>query len=94
MKKSKDELLQGVDGYNLTDDEKIALMEDIADSIVDETANLARIEELENEIADLKAKYKARFLNVEEKEDVTEEKTEEEQDEEEREEEIIDVKEI
>lgn len=94
MKKSKDELLQGVDALGLTDDEKIALMEDIADSIVDETENLARIEQLENEIADLKAKYKARFLNVEEKEDVTEEKSEEEKDEEEREEEIVDVKEI
>ena len=94
MKKSRDELLQGVDTLGLTDDEKIALMEDIADSIVDETENLARIEQLENEIADLKAKYKARFLNVEEKEEVTEEKTEEEKDEEEREEEIVDVKEI
>ena len=94
MKKSRDELLQGVDGLGLTDDEKIALMEDISDSIVDETENLARIAELEKEVADLKAKYKARFLNVEEKEDVTEEKTEEEKDEEEREEEIIDVKEI
>lgn len=94
MKKSRDELLQGVDALSLTDDEKIALMEDIADSIVDESENLARIEELEKEIADLKAKYKARFLNVEEKEDVTEEKSEEEKDEEEREEEIIDVKEI
>lgn len=90
MKKSKDELLQGVDDLSLTDDEKIALMEDIADSIVDETENLARIEQLEKEVEDLKAKYKARFLNVEEKEEVTEE----EKDEEEREEEVIDVKEI
>lgn len=94
MKKSKEELMTMIDALSIDDDQKIALMEDVADSVVVEDRS-EEIKKLEDEIADLKQKYKDRFLQRTEPE--TEEKVEEaevEEPEEEEEKEIIDVKEI
>lgn len=98
MKKSKDELLSTIDSLPLSDDEKIALMEDITDSLVD---NSAEIESLKAELESQKKKYIDRFMGRDEEvktEEVTEEKIEEEPEVEEpeveEEKEKIDVKEI
>lgn len=94
-KKSKDELLNTIDGLNLSDDEKIALMEDITDSLVD---NSGEIDSLKSEIESLKKKYIDRFMGRDEesetKEETKEEEPEVEEPEVEEEKEIIDVKEI
>lgn len=80
------------------DDVLIELMEDISDSIVEnetESEEIAKLkadnEKLSADYADLKERYKNRFLSSE-VEEKTEEKTEEEGEPEEKE--IIDVKEI
>lgn len=93
MVKSKDELLKAIDELEISDDAKIALMEDIADSIADEKVEdrSEEIEKLKAENEDLKRKYKERFLKAEE---VKEEKEDDEEVEELKEEEVIDVKEI
>lgn len=93
-KKSKDELLNTIDGLNLSDDEKIALMEDITDSLVD---NSGEIDALKSEIESLKKKYIDRFMGRDEETETKEETKEEpevEEPEVEEEKEIIDVKEI
>lgn len=84
------------------DDLLIALMEDASDSFagdVDKSAELAEIESLKAELeakmaelADVKERYKARFLSPEIVEEVAEEVVEEEL--EPSEEEVIDIKEI
>lgn len=82
------------------DDVLIELMEDISDSVVEnetESEELAKLkadnEKLSADYADLKERYKNRFLSSEvEVEEKKEEKTEEEGEPEEKE--IIDVKEI
>lgn len=84
------------------DDLLIALMEDASDSFagdVDKSAELAEIESLKaeleakmEELADVKERYKARFLRPEIVEEVAEEVVEEEL--EPSEEEVIDIKEI
>ena len=95
MVKSKDELLKAIDGLEISDDAKIVLMEDIADSLEDIKVEdrSEEIAKLEEEVKDLKEKYKARFLSADE---VKEEKVEEKEEDidELKEEEIIDVKEI
>lgn len=80
------------------DDVLIELMEDISDSIVEnetESEEIAKLkadnEKLSADYADLKERYKNRFLSSEVEVEV-EEKTEEESEPEEKE--IIDVKEI
>lgn len=93
-KKSKDELLNTIDGLNLSDDEKIALMEDITDSLVD---NSGEIDALKSEIESLKKKYIDRFMGRDEEVETKEETKEEPEAQEpevEEEKEIIDVKEI
>ena len=96
MVKSKDELLKAIDELEISDDAKIVLMEDITDSLEDIKAEdrSEEIAKLEEEVKDLKEKYKARFLSSDEepKEEKVEEK--EEDIDELKEEEIIDVKEI
>lgn len=82
------------------DDVLIELMEDISDSIVEnetESEEIAKLkadnEKLSADYADLKDRYKNRFLTAEnDVEEKTEEKTEEEGEPEEKE--VIDVKEI
>ena len=82
-------------GLSLDDDTIIEMSEDVADSIVvpegenEEIATLkAENEKLSADYADLKERYKNRFLSSDEKID------EKEEIEEPKEEEIIDVKEI
>ena len=93
MKLSKDELKAKIDEKITDEDLKIELLEDIEDSldvVEDEVEKVLKedYDKVMTELADLKEKYKARFLSkdetVEEKEDedVLEEKEE------------IDVKEI
>lgn len=90
MKLSKEELLKKVDAYEIGDEVKIELIEDITDSFeAGEDSDLkTKYDELVTKHEELKEKYKARFF-----EPVKEEKKEEsEEDSEEKE--IIDVKEI
>lgn len=96
MKLSKAELKQKIsDSITDNDDLVISLLEDIEDSmsedsaenIMDETAK-KELEELKWKYDDLKAKYKERFLSCKEKD------PEDEKDEGLEEKEVIDVKEI
>lgn len=97
MKYIKEELLNKINGYDIDDDIKIELMEDITDSFTDGDDSALREEfenakkEYEEKIVELKNRYKERFLApIEDKKDV-EEKIE---DNEIEEKEIVDVKEI
>lgn len=96
MKLSKQELKQKIsDSITDNDDLVISLLEDIEDSmtedsaekIIDETAK-KELEDLKWRYDDLKAKYKERFLSGKEKD------PEDEKDEGLEEKEVIDVKEI
>lgn len=94
MKLSKDELKAKIDEKIEDEDLKIELLEDVEDSIdvVEDQVEKVLKEDYDkilNELADLKEKYKARFLG---KDDVVEEKVEDVL--EEKEDEVIDVKEI
>lgn len=94
-KLSKEELNKRIDALELDDDTKISLMEDISDSINDDSEVNTLREELakkDSEIADLKEKYKSRFLeSTETAEDVAASSSSIEADEEEK---VIDVTEI
>lgn len=93
---SREELSSRINDLDIEEQIKMALIEDITDSIVDESEELANVKaELDaskNEYNDLYEKYKARFMGkqseeppkVDEKEDI-------EEDEEEK---VIDIKEI
>ena len=91
MKLLKEELLKKVDEYDIGDDVKIELIEDITDSFeVGEDSELkTKYDELVTKHEELKEKYKARFF-----EPVKEKKKEESIEEDSEEKEIIDVKEI
>lgn len=98
MKLTKEELAQKIDSLEVSEDVKVSLMEDIADSLemdVDTTeldGLRAELETVKNDletanskVAEITQKYKDRFMGKEEKEDINdglEEKT------------VIDVKEI
>lgn len=92
MKLSKEELKKKIDEVIEDDDLKIALLEDIEDSmdIVEEGEKVEKsvYDELMTQYEELKEKYKNRFLAPE---DVPEEKEVEETEEKE---EVIDVEEI
>lgn len=97
MKLSKKELMQRVSNLIEDDETKISVLEDMEDSIVEESSvenvideNTKReLEEIKWKYEDLKNRYKERFLNG------TDEESEEKEDDEElKEEEVIDVKEI
>lgn len=89
MRLSKEELLKKVNEVEIPDEIKISLMEDIADSLeAAEPEENTELEEIKAKYEELKEKYKARFLEGEEKE------PEKEEVEELKEEEVIDVKEI
>jgi len=97
MKLSKEELSAKINDLEIDEEIKVALMEDIADSIGEstETSDGGELEELKIKYEALRDKYKERFLkgNDETEEEVKEEeKTDDE--EELKEEEVIDVKEI
>ena len=79
--------------YFPDDDSKIEFMEDVTDSMVEESSDKDEIkklkeenERLTSEVSDIKTKYKERFLTSENK---SEEKTEEPE-----EKTVIDIKEI
>ena len=93
MKLSKDELKAKIDEKITDEDLKIELLEDVEDSIdvVEDQVEKVLKEDYDkilNELADLKEKYKARFLSKDEK--VEEKENEDGLDEKEE----IDVKEI
>lgn len=96
MKLSKEELSAKINDLEIDEEIKVALMEDIADSIGEsaEGADGGELEELKIKYEALRDKYKERFLkgNDETEEEKEEEKTDDE--EELKEEEVIDVKEI
>lgn len=90
MKLSKEELLKKVNEYEIPDEVKIELMEDVTDSMeIAEPEENTELEEIKAKYEELKEKYKARFLEGEEKEQEPKEEVEEL-----KEEEVIDVKEI
>ena len=82
---SAEELSERIDGLDIEDEIKIALMEDITDSVSpDESEELtslkAEVEDLKAKYEDVKAKYKERFLKAvesDDKEDEVEEELEE-----------------
>lgn len=92
-KKSASELSEYINGLELDDEVKIALMEDVTDSISpEENEELNRLKDEVNEYKEkyeeVKAKYKERFYTAVEsdkKEDIQEELEEKE---------VIDIKEI
>lgn len=90
MKRSKEELLAKIDEYDISDEVKLELMEDISDSIEVETEDRSgELEEIKKKYEDLKIKYKERFLapvDKKDKEEIVEEGLEEKKE--------IDVKEI
>lgn len=93
-KYSAEELSSRINDLELDDDVKISLMEDITDSVSpDESEELASVRaELEKAKADyeeLKEKYKSRFLQAVETEEVEEVK-----DDDLEEKEVIDIKEL
>lgn len=95
-KYSAEELSSRINELEIDDDVKISLMEDITDSISpeesEELATLqAEIERVNAELADLKEKYKARFMSAIASDEVKEDNID---DGEYKEEEVIDVKEI
>ena len=86
MKLSKDELIAKINGYEIDDNVKIELMEDVTDSF-ENTVDTSETDELKAKYEELKQKYKDRFLKGNESEN-TEDNPEME------EKEVIDIKEI
>ena len=94
MKLTKEEFIEKYSSKFENDDEKIAFLEDISDSIevTDVSEKDAEIERLKTDNEMLKKKYIDRFLNGEEAEEKAEEFKEEIDEPEEKE--VIDIKEI
>lgn len=92
-KLTKDELESKINTLEISEDDKIILLEDIEDSfeVEDTSEKDSEIESLKEEVESWKKKYKDRFLEKTEK---SEEKSEEEKEEEFKEDEVIDVREI
>lgn len=86
MKQSKEDLLKKIDTLEIPDDTKVVIMEDIADSFVEEKPE----DDYKGKYEELLGKYKARFLDGTE----PEAKPAEEKVDEMEEKEVIDVKEI
>ena len=87
MKLSKDELISKINGYEIDDNVKIELMEDVTDSF-ENPVDTSETDDLKAKYEELKQKYKDRFLKGEETE------KEETDNPEMEEKEVIDVKEI
>ena len=87
MKPSKDELISKINGYEIDDNVKIELMEDVTDSF-ENPVDTSETDDLKAKYEELKQKYKDRFLKCEETEKEETENPEME------EKEIIDIKEI
>ncbi len=98
-KLTKDELIKKVSEKIEDTDLQLELMEDISDSFMDgDVVDRAELDKVSQELADLKEKYRSRFLEVKEVLDVVEEakaeESTEESTEELKEEEVIDIQEI
>lgn len=87
MKLSKEDLIAKINERVTDEDVAIELMEDVTDSFESESDDTELIESLQNEISELKQKYKERFLKGESKGDDPD-------DDEPATEEVIDIKEI
>ena len=87
MKLSKEELIKKISEYEIGDEIKIELLEDVSDSFEVPEVDNSELEDLKIKYEELKEKYKERFLSGSEEE-------KEEEIEELKEEEVIDVKEI
>lgn len=98
-KLSKEELKAKINEFDISDDLKIALFEDIDDSMVDpDTTELdnakAELEKALSDLEDMKTKYKERFLSKEEVEEIAKDEEVSDSIEDEEKEEVIDVKDI
>ena len=98
-KLSKEELKAKINEFDISDDLKISLFEDIEDSMVDpDTTELdnakAELEKVMSDLEDMKTKYKERFLSKEEVEEIAKDEEVSDSVEEEEKEEVIDVKDI
>lgn len=98
-KLSKEELKAKINEFDISDDLKISLFEDIEDSMVDpDTTELdnakAELEKAMSDLEDMKTKYKERFLSKEEVEEIAKDEEVSDSEEEEEKEEVIDVKDI
>lgn len=96
-KLTKDELIKKVSEKIEDTDLQLELMEDIADSFMDgDVVDKSELDKVTKELQDLKEKYRSRFLEVKEVQEVVEEVKDEEtpEDEELKEEEVIDIQEI
>lgn len=96
MKLSKEELSAKINELEIDEEIKVALMEDIADSIEGSTESTdgGELEELKIKYEALRDKYKERFLKGNDETEEEKEEKETEDEEELKEEEVIDVKEI
>ena len=96
MKLSKEELSAKINDLEIDEEIKVALMEDIADSIdgSTEATDGGELEELKIKYEALRDKYKERFLKGNDETEEEKEEKETEDEEELKEEEVIDVKEI
>lgn len=96
MKLSKEELSAKINDLEIDEEIKVALMEDIADSIEGSTeaSDGGELEELKIKYEALRDKYKERFLKGNDETEEEKEEKETEDEEELKEEEVIDVKEI
>ena len=98
-KLTKDELIKKVSEKIEDTDLQLELMEDISDSFMDgDVVDRAELDKVSQELADLKEKYRSRFLEVKDVLEVVEEakaeESTEESTEELKEEEVIDIQEI
>ena len=98
-KLSKEDLKAKINEFDISDDLKIELFEDIDDSMeVADTSELdnakAELEKAYADLEDIKTKYKERFLSKEEVEEIAKNEDTSEVEEETEEEKVIDVKDI
>lgn len=96
-KLTKEELIKKVSEKIEDTDLQLELMEDITDSFMDgEVVDKAELDKVSKELAELKEKYRSRFLEVKEVVEAVEEAKEEVTDSEDelKEEEVIDIQEI
>ena len=98
-KLSKEELKAKINEFDVSDDIKIAMLEDIEDSMdVVDTTELdnakADLEKALSDLEEMKTKYKERFLSKEEVEEIAKDEDTSDVEETTEEEEVIDVKDI
>ena len=98
-KLSKEELKAKINEFDVSDDIKIAMLEDIEDSMdVVDTTELdnakADLEKALSDLEEMKTKYKERFLSKEEVEEIAKDEDTSEVEETKEDEEVIDVKDI